>query len=200
MSAPVDPGLADWRLLLSRLHASFRAPSMGEAADWVTRVVEFPDVDVDLRAPGVVHLSVPLSEQAVASAISALAAEAGFMPEARSTAVTEVAIDALDIQAVKPFWKAVLGYEDDGDVALADPQRIGPPFWFQQMDAPRPQRNRIHIDVTVPHDEALARVEAAVAAGGRMVTDEYARSFWVLADVEGNEACICTWQDRGSDG
>ncbi len=22
------------------------------------------------------------------------------------------------------------------------------------------------------------------------------RSFWVLADVEGNEVCVCTWQDR----
>ena len=26
--------------------------------------------------------------------------------------------------------------------------------WFQQMDEPRPQRNRIHFDISVPHDEA----------------------------------------------
>jgi hypothetical protein len=30
----------------------------------------------------------------------------------------------------------------------------------------------------------------------RLLTDQYARSFWVLADPEGNEACICTWLDR----
>jgi 4a-hydroxytetrahydrobiopterin dehydratase len=115
----------------------------------------------------------------------------------------EVAIDAIDIDAVRPFWKAVLGYEDEpanedgGQItALVDPLRIGPAFWFQQMDAPRPQRNRIHLDVIVPHDVADQRVAAAVAAGGHVVSDKRARAFWVLADPEGNEACICTWQDR----
>lgn len=39
---------------------------------------------------------------------------------------------------------------------------------------------------------AEARIAAAIAAGGRLVTDEYAPSFWVLADTEGNEACIST--------
>ena len=70
-------------------------------------------------------------------------------------------------------------------------------FWFQQMDQPRRQRNRIHIDITVPPEEADARVEAALAAGGTLVNDEYARAFWILADPEGNEACVCTWEDRG---
>jgi 4a-hydroxytetrahydrobiopterin dehydratase len=64
------------------------------------------------------------------------------------------------------------------------------------MDEPRPQRNRIHFDITVPHDDAQKRIAAAVAAGGTVINDQYARSFWVLADAEGNEICICTWQDR----
>ena len=63
-------------------------------------------------------------------------------------------------------------------------------------DAPRPQRNRIHIDVSVPHDQAQARLEAALAAGGRLLSDAEAPAFWVLADPEGNEACITTWQAR----
>jgi 4a-hydroxytetrahydrobiopterin dehydratase len=64
------------------------------------------------------------------------------------------------------------------------------------MDAPRPQRNRIHIDVDVPHEAAGARIDAAIAAGGRLLSDDAAPAFWVLADPEGNEACICTWQGR----
>ena len=115
----------------------------------------------------------------------------------------EVAIDALDIDAVRPFWQAVLGYVEEpprtpgGQVhAVVDPNRIGPAFWFQQMDAPRPQRNRIHLDVTVSHDVAEERVAAAIAAGGTLVSAERARAFWILADPEGNEACVCTWQDR----
>jgi hypothetical protein len=29
-------------------------------------------------------------------------------------------------------------------------------------------------------------------AGGRLLTDEYAPAYWVLADAEGNEACVGT--------
>jgi len=64
------------------------------------------------------------------------------------------------------------------------------------MQEPRPQRNRIHFDISVPHDEAPHRVEAALAAGGRLVSDTRAPAFWVLADLEGNEACVTTWQGR----
>jgi 4a-hydroxytetrahydrobiopterin dehydratase len=64
------------------------------------------------------------------------------------------------------------------------------------MDAPRLQRNRVHFDITVAHDEAEARVRAALGASGRLVDDSFARSFWVLADAEGNEVCVCTWTDR----
>jgi 4a-hydroxytetrahydrobiopterin dehydratase len=82
------------------------------------------------------------------------------------------------------------------NAALVDPTGRGPEIWFQQMDAPRPQRNRIHIDVDVPHEAAGARIDAAIAAGGRLLSDDAAPAFWVLADPEGNEACICTWQGR----
>jgi 4a-hydroxytetrahydrobiopterin dehydratase len=64
------------------------------------------------------------------------------------------------------------------------------------MDAPRTERGRLHIDISLPHDVAEGRMAAAIAAGGRLVTDRFARSWWVLADADGNEACISTWQDR----
>ena len=98
---------------------------------------------------------------------------------------------------MRPFWKAVLGYAGDGPgEPLTDPLGQGPALWFQQMAAPRPQRNRIHLDISVPHDEAPRRVEAALAAGGRLVSAVRAPAFWVLADPEGNEACVSTWQGR----
>jgi 4a-hydroxytetrahydrobiopterin dehydratase len=191
-----DPGLPDWRLLL-RLNATYRADSYADAAAFVQQVANHTSAaDIDLRAPGLVQLELARADVETAKAISRLAQDAGLTPEPLSGVNTEVAIDAMDIPRIKPFWKAVLGYEDDGAVALADPNRIGPPFWFQQMDEPRTERNRFHIDVTVPHDAAHSRIDAAIAAGGTLVTDKYARSFWVLADAEGNEACICTWQDR----
>jgi 4a-hydroxytetrahydrobiopterin dehydratase len=83
-----------------------------------------------------------------------------------------------------------------GPEDVADPLRRGPMLWFQDMDAPRPQRNRLHLDVSVPHDQARARVAAALAAGGRLVDDSHAPSWWVLADAEGNEARVATWVGR----
>ena len=102
---------------------------------------------------------------------------------------------------MRPFWKAVTDYQDepepsDLNAGLVDPFGRGPAIWFQQMDSPRPQRNRIHLDIDVPHDAAAARIEAALAAGGTLLSDHAAPAFWVLADAEGNEACICTWQGR----
>jgi 4a-hydroxytetrahydrobiopterin dehydratase len=212
----IETDLADWRFLLGRIEAVFVAESFAQAAAFVARLAEAADAanhhpDVDLRYPGRVHVALTThavdglttADLDLAGTISSLAASAGLAAEP-VPARLEVAIDALDIDAVRPFWKAVLGYEEwpprvpAGQVwVLVDPRRIGPAFWFQQMDAPRPQRNRIHLDVTVPHDVAEERVAAAVAAGGRVVSDDRARAFWVLADPEGNEACICTSAQRG---
>ena len=88
-----------------------------------------------------------------------------------------------------------MGYPDTGG-SLVDPLRLGPPVWFQDMDEARTQRQRFHIDISVAHDIAEQRVAAALAAGGTLVNDNFARSWWVLADADGNEACVCTWQDR----
>jgi 4a-hydroxytetrahydrobiopterin dehydratase len=203
-------------VILRRIEAGFRAPSFETASAFIGQVAEMADraghhPDVDLRYPGYVHVTLTThatnsltdNDVALASAISALALEAGLTSEPRSSIGVEVAIDALDIDAVRPFWKALLGYEDEATspaggqiVGLVDPLRVAPAFWFQQMDESRPQRNRIHLDVIVPHDVAEQRVADAIAAGGHLVSDRRARAFWVLADAEGNEACVCTWQDR----
>ena len=66
----------------------------------------------------------------------------------------------------------------------------------RDRDAHEPARQRFHADLWVPHDVAEERIAAAVAAGGRVVDDEQAPSFVVLADPEGNKACVCTCLDR----
>src|SRR4051794_15844488 len=97
---------------------------------------------------------------------------------------------------VLPFWRVVLGYGQIGDDYLFDPLRRGPGFGLQAMDVARPGRNRIHVDVAVPHDQAEGRVAAALAADGRLVSDAHAPKWWVLADAEGNEVCVATWLGR----
>jgi 4a-hydroxytetrahydrobiopterin dehydratase len=53
----------------------------------------------------------------------------------------------------------------------------------------------MHIDVSVARDHAVARMEAAVAAGGRVVQGSGAPGAWVLADRSGNKVCIAAWPD-----
>jgi 4a-hydroxytetrahydrobiopterin dehydratase len=122
----------------------------------------------------------------------------GLTADPSAVQTVQLTIDALVSADVMPFWRAVLNYEyrNDGDEDLIDPRWRGASIWFQTMDAPRLQRNRIHIDVWVPHDQAEARVSAALAAGGRMVTGRYAPMWWTLADAEGNEVDVATWQAR----
>jgi 4a-hydroxytetrahydrobiopterin dehydratase len=144
------------------------------------------------------HSTGGLSERDVdlARQISGVARELGVPIDLTGLQSVQVAIDALVIPDVLPFWRAVLGYRQVDDADLIDPHRQGPPFWFQQMEAPRPQRNRIHIDVYVPHDQAEARVAAAIAAGGHVVSDENAPEWWTLADAEGNEVDVAPWPDQ----
>lgn len=207
-----------WRYLYASLGAVVRVASPIEALELVNRVIEAVGTDfdehvrVDLR-PGCVELvlatravgNVTARDVELAEAVTVAVRHLGLAVEpgsARGVQTFEIAIDALDIPRVRPFWAAVLGYVDDpqGDPdqpnALIDPLWQSPSIWFQQMDEPRPQRNRIHFDVSVAHDEAESRLATALAAGGTLVSDEEAPSFWVLADPEGNEVCICTWQGR----
>lgn len=202
-------GLADWRYHVAALHAEFALPSFSAGAALVAAVAAAADAadhhpDVSLRYPGIVHVDLMTHDAGgvtsldveLARTISSLAADAGGEARPLVTQTFELAIDTMDADRIRGFWLAVLGYRETESGTIVDPARIGPPIWFQDMDEPRTERNRFHVDVSVPHDVAEQRVAAALAAGGRLVTDEHARSWWVLADADGNEACICTWQDR----
>lgn len=211
-----------WRFLLGELRSFVRVSSLAQASEVTVAVVAAAGrdhADQHLRmdlGPERVSLSlqtlaaawVTRRDLALAGRISAAVSQLGLRTDPavggdgpRSVQVLEIAIDALDIPAVRPFWKAVMGYVDEpGSTGpadpLADPFGQGPTIWFQQMDAPRPQRNRIHFDVSVPHDEARRRIQATITAGGVLRSDAAAPAFWVLADPEGNEACVTTWQGR----
>ena len=229
LSEVADP--LGWRLILGVLISHVPVSSLAAAAEAARIVVDA------VGGEGDGHLSIDLHDHRLVLRLHTVAAgavtghdlrlaarvsdalrqrglEAGPGDASAAPQNIEVAIDAMDIPAVRPFWRAVTGYVDEpgpselGDAALIDPLRRGPTIWFQQMDAPRPlggqersdrgigQRNRIHVDVDVPPELAQARIDAALAVGGTLLSTDAAPAFWVLADPEGNEACICTWQGR----
>lgn len=200
-------GVEDWRAIWGGgwACAYFRTGSFGAGVALVERVGALSAAaghqpDVDLRPEGVtVRLYTGrwegLSRRDVdlARQISTAARDLGVQADPRLVQHVQVAIDATSPAAVRPFWRAVLGYDEVGDEDVFDPQRRGPSFWFQHMDTPRTQRNRIHIDLYLPHDQVEARIEAALAAGGRVVNDEHAPHWWTLADPEGNEVDLAIW-------
>jgi 4a-hydroxytetrahydrobiopterin dehydratase len=210
-----------WRCVLGLVRTCVRVGSLAQAADVAGRVVAASGGEADkclwvdvrrdrlvlsLQSPATA--TVTAREIRLARRISEVVAELGLATDPdvggggpRSVQALEIGIDALDIASVRPFWKAVMGYDDEAGASgppngLVDPLGQGPTIWFQQMDAPRPQRNRIHFDISVPHDEADRRIQAALAAGGVLLSAAEAPAFWVLADAEGNEACVTTWQGR----
>ncbi|MEU8852570.1 VOC family protein [Streptomyces sp. NPDC048564] len=199
-------GLEDWRVLGEGACAHFRTGSFAAGVQLVQAIGELaaagnnvPDVDVradavDVRVVTLTDEYFGLTERDVelAREISAAARRLGIPADPSAVQTVQVTVDALDGPALVAFWRALLGYEDRAGSPedLVDPRRRGAPFYFQELDAPRPQRNTLHVDVWVPHDRAEARVEAAIAAGGRLVDDTHAPSLWILADPEGNEACV----------
>lgn len=198
-------GVEDWRVLANYAAAHFRTGSFAAGVALVDAIGALADAapDVDLRPAGVTVRLVADEQNGLrgeyvdlAQRISATARELGAVADPATVEDVQVTIDAVDIPAVRAFWRAVLGYREVGEEDLLDPRAHGPSFWFQQMDAPRPQRNRLHVDVFVPHDQAEARVAAALAAGGRLVDDRHAPGWWTLADPEGNEVDMASWVGR----
>lgn len=197
-------GVGDWRVLARGASALFRTGSLAAGAALLERVgkagagTDHPDVD--LRREGVVvrvrgsEGRFGAADARLARAISAAAADLGAAADPAAVQEVELTIDALDGGAIMPFWAAVLGHRQGSDEDLLDPHWRWPGIWFQEMDAPRPLRNRIHLDVFVPHDRRQAVMDAAFAAGGRHVNTGFAPHWWTLADPEGNEADLVAWE------
>lgn len=214
MSTEISPqqfraadGVEDWRLLFDGAYAFYRTRTMAEGAaltGTIGALDGMADIEaaVDLRADGVtVRLSwysgLTKRHVSLAQQVSAAAREAGAEPDVSQVQVVQVAVDALSKAEVVEFWRVVLDYRQLGSEDLIDPRGRGPMLWFQDMDAPRRQRNRIHIDVSLPRVQAEARLQAALAAGGTLVSDAHAPQWWTLADPEGNEVDIAAHTDLG---
>ena len=207
-------GVEDWRVLGDGACAYFRTGSFPAGARLVQAISALPGVenhppDVDVRHDGVTVRLITIADDyrgmsardvELARQISAAARGLGLSADPSAVQSLLVIPGATEITTVMPFWRAVLGYEprrDSPDEDLVDPRNRAPAFWFEQMEQPRPDGGgAIHIAIWVPYEQAEARIAAALAAGGRMVRDEFAPSWWTLADAAGNEADIATTVGR----
>ena len=136
--ASESEGLGDWRVLLHSLQGSFRTGSMAKGIAFAARIAAAADEanhhpDLTITYPRVQLVltthdcdGITTRDVELARTISAIAVELGVTPEPTAVTQLELAIDALDIPAVKPFWEAVLGYESAGDDDCVDPYHRAP--------------------------------------------------------------------------
>lgn len=205
-----DSGLDDWRWLLGILHARFKPGSFVKGLELANRIGEaaeeanhHPDLDLSYPTLDVRLVShdvggVTSRDLDLARRISEIAADLGVAAAPEEITVLEIGLDVPAADEVRDFWAAVLGYKVRGDgQQVEDPGGRRTALWFQGSDeAVGEVQQRFHYDVIVPIEAAQQRIDAALAAGGTLVTDEHAPAFWVLADRHGNKACVCTPEGR----
>jgi hypothetical protein len=210
-------GTADWQAVFSAI-ACYRVTSPAQQRDLAAAAAALADgagfpLLVDLR-PGLVIIDsgkdrweadahgLELDFADLAARLQTAARETAATADPELPRFVQLFLDAADVDAVRAFWLAALGYTPDrraGVSDIHDPRGLNPVLVFQELDASeterRRQRNRIHVELAVPSDRARARLATAVAAGGRLLDGSEGR--WRVADPEGNELVIVSGTGNG---
>lgn len=191
-------GMLCTRLITNDFEQSMRL--VDEIATAADEANHHPDIDLRYGWVGLRMVShdvggITSRDIELAGVISRLADEREVEHAPRVPAAMTVGINTSNPDAIRDFWAALTGHAPapHDNTSLQSPDGQMPEIWFQVTDEPG-VGGPFHLDVYVPHDIAQERVDAVVAAGGRLVTDEYAPAWWVLADADGNRGCVCTWQ------
>ena len=199
-------GVGDWVVLHGGVTAVFRLPSLRDAAQLAEAVAQVPGLEGSgtLLTIADDRLTVRLTRGvfrveaqhiALARAVSEVARTHRAVVDRTAVQEVQLAIaakpDAIDLE----FWRAVLGYDGlDIDNAI-DPLGHGSTVWMQELDPAKPLQHAMHVDVSVAREHVGARLEAALAAGGRIVDESDAPVSWILADRAGSRVCITAWPD-----
>ena len=200
-------GVDDWVVLHGGPTAVYTVASFAEGARLAVAIADKVPALADGRVAVTLtghRLTVRLTREmwalesrhiGLARDVSAVAHDFGAVADRAAVQEIQVAIaakpDAIDIE----FWRAVLGYTAVAPDNGIDPLGNGSTVWMQDLDAAKPLKHAMHIDVSVAREHAQTRLDAAVAAGGRIVDASNAPGSWILADRSGNKVCIAAWPD-----
>ena len=203
--------LADWVLIVRALEARYETNGFATGLELVDRIgaaAEEADHHPDLTLTWPTRAGPPWSHDArgvtdrdiaLARTISEIAAELGVAATPARTQNLELCLDTADIRRTARSGRPSSATTwDEEHLEIVDPDGRMPTAWFQQTEAHDEPRQRCHLDIHVDPAVAEARIDAALAAGGTLVSDAEAPSFTILADPEGNKVCVCTWQSPDS--
>ena len=203
-------GVEGWRIISDGACALYPTASFQASLRLVDAIGRIDGIDehppkLDVRPDGVTvrfltkraeGYRLTTTDLELAQEVDRLATEQGLAADPTAIQSLIIIPGATDRSAIMPFWRAILGYEpriDSPDEDLVDPHDRDAAFWFEQMDEPRADgKGAVHVAVFVPIDQAQARIDAALAAGGRIVHDANAPEWWTLEDPAGNQADIAS--------
>jgi 4a-hydroxytetrahydrobiopterin dehydratase len=131
----------------------------------------------------------------LARAVSEVGRQRGATADRSAVREVQLAIASKPAEIDLGFWQVVLGYRHNADDNAIDPLGLGSTVWMQDLDEGKTLRHAMHVDVSVAREHARDRLEAALAAGGRVVDDSNAPGTWILSDKAGNRVCIASWPD-----
>ncbi|MBG6239724.1 4a-hydroxytetrahydrobiopterin dehydratase [Mycetocola sp. CAN_C7] len=200
-------GISDWRVTATGPQAVFTASSLSHAASLIGPTVaaaERFDIlpDVDVRPEGVVVRvpyrstdGIPAAAVEFAATVSRAATDLLLTADPSLAQSIGIYVAQHSQADVRPFFTAALGYEAFGDTDAVDPLRCGPQLAFNPITGDSVARGRTHFDVFVAADQAQARVDSALAAGGRLVDDSHAPDWWSLASPDNHGVDIASWTD-----
>lgn len=197
-------GESDWHVTSRGAEAIYRGDSLAQIAEPVPALVAAAEAsavapDIDLR-PTALAVRVgfdgdvlPAGVVQFARAVSAAAATLRAEPHAIQS--IDVFVAQHEDADTRPFWAAVLGYVERGGTDAVDPLGRGPGIAVNPIGNGKRGRGRTHIDVHMSAETARARVDAALAAGGRLVDDAHAPAWWTLASPDNHGVDVAAWLD-----
>lgn len=199
-------GVEDWVVLHAGAVAVYRVGSLAEGAQLAEAIGQVDGLEETgtLLTITADRLTVRLTRDMLqlepmhvelARAVSAVARSRGGAADRGAAQEVQLAIAAQPGAIDVGFWRAVLGYDPRADDNAVDPLGHGSTVWMQELDPSKPLRHAMHVDVSVAREHVDVRLEAALAAGGRIVDDSAAPEGWILADRAGNKVCIAAWPD-----
>ena len=210
-SSQAQEQLSDWTVVDGRLEISVRAKDFVQAIEFVNRFTNLaeaqnhhPDFDIrynTIRMRVVSHDVGGLTDRDItfATAVNVLIEEMGLKRQPEKITRSTVVLVSANVEAIKPFWKAIFDFKDakEDDNLLLDRSDVLPPLRFHELtgvsasdDDATPAPGNVHFEVFVPASLAKDRRQAAVEAGGRLLSDANATDRWELADADGNRVIL----------
>ena len=209
-----DEELTDWRVLFFTLHARFLTGDFKTGLKFVKKIgkaaekadhhpdinLTYPQVDIRLMSHDVDGLTSATSTWPGRSARSRTTSRSSPRPRSSRSSRSRWTPRRTTTSRTSGRRPSATRRRRPTPRSSPTPTGTRPTLWFQKSDSADGEApQRFHLDIRVPPEVAEDRVKAVLAAGGTLVSDEYAPTFWVLADKHGNKACITTWLGRDPD-